>query len=84
MNPVSLSFDPFPRLEIGQFVSDLDAEHMREGYWGMCASEEKAARWARFYAEQADAPDRMRAEGIDPNAVSQPRGHKGKWPRFEA
>lgn len=57
----------------------------REGYWGMCASEEdQAARWARFDAEQAEALDRMRAEGIDPNDVGPPRGHKGKWPRIEA
>lgn len=54
----------------------------RSKLWAQWGPEKHAEVWARWDASQAEALDRMRSEGIDPNDVDPPRWHKGKWPRF--
>lgn len=52
-------------------------------HWGLCAVDVgQEACWADYDAAQQAALARMAAEGIDPNDVGPPPGHKGKWPRF--
>lgn len=61
------------------FHSEVD----RETFWAHFGPEKEARLWAKADAEQAAALARMWAEGIDPNDVGKPQGHKGKWPKFE-
>ncbi|MBB4859680.1 hypothetical protein HNO88_003009 [Novosphingobium chloroacetimidivorans] len=66
------------------FEIEMTKRDGREGVWAQWGQEAWADHWRRHDSKLAEAVERMRAEGIDPNEVGPPRGFKGKWPKIEA
>lgn len=54
----------------------------RSKLWAQWGPERHAEIWSKRDAEHADALNRMRKAGIDPNEVGPPDSFKGKWPQF--
>lgn len=67
-----------------RFEIEMTKRDGRAGVWNQWGPEKWTEHWGRHDERLADALDRMRADGIDPDDVGPGLGFKGSWPRFGA